>query len=110
MQRKVSRPSSVGRSPISADPSPPAPPLLILLPARVNLLPQVGFVSKSGGMSNELYNVIARAADGIYEGAAGESRGIQGNLEGSGAGNCMESARAACMRPWAARAVCGAGM
>ncbi len=30
---------------------------------------QVGFVSKSGGMSNELYNVIARAADGIFEGA-----------------------------------------
>ena len=30
--------------------------------------PQVGFVSKSGGMSNELYNVIARAADGIFEG------------------------------------------
>ena len=29
---------------------------------------QVGFVSKSGGMSNELYNVIARAADGIFEG------------------------------------------
>jgi len=30
----------------------------------------VGFVSKSGGMSNEMYNVIARAADGIYEGIA----------------------------------------
>ncbi|KAI7836807.1 hypothetical protein COHA_009351 [Chlorella ohadii] len=30
----------------------------------------VGFVSKSGGMSNELYNVIARAADGIFEGIA----------------------------------------
>lgn len=30
----------------------------------------VGFVSKSGGMSNEMYNVIARASDGIYEGIA----------------------------------------
>ncbi len=30
----------------------------------------VGFVSKSGGMSNELYNVIARNADGIAEGIA----------------------------------------
>jgi ATP citrate (pro-S)-lyase len=30
----------------------------------------VGFVSKSGGMSNELYNVLSRAADGIYEGIA----------------------------------------
>ncbi|KMZ62606.1 Citrate (Si)-synthase, Succinate--CoA ligase (ADP-forming) [Zostera marina] len=30
----------------------------------------VGFVSKSGGMSNELYNTIARATDGIYEGIA----------------------------------------
>lgn len=30
----------------------------------------VGFVSKSGGMSNEMYNVCARAANGIYEGVA----------------------------------------
>ncbi|KAJ7571174.1 hypothetical protein O6H91_01G152900 [Diphasiastrum complanatum] len=30
----------------------------------------VGFVSKSGGMSNELYNVLSRATDGIYEGIA----------------------------------------
>ena len=40
--------------------------------------PQVGFVSKSGGMSNEMYNVVARAADGIYEGesAAGAALGV----------------------------------
>ncbi|XP_074291872.1 ATP-citrate synthase beta chain protein 1-like isoform X2 [Silene latifolia] len=30
----------------------------------------VGFVSKSGGMSNELYNTIAGVTDGIYEGIA----------------------------------------
>ena len=30
----------------------------------------VGFVSKSGGMSNESYNIIARNADGVYEGIA----------------------------------------
>ncbi|MHA1409782.1 MAG: citrate/2-methylcitrate synthase [Candidatus Odinarchaeia archaeon] len=30
----------------------------------------VGFVSKSGGMSNEMYNIISRNADGIYEGIA----------------------------------------
>ncbi|EFJ06573.1 hypothetical protein SELMODRAFT_162315 [Selaginella moellendorffii] len=30
----------------------------------------VGFVSKSGGMSNEMYNVIARVTDGLYEGIA----------------------------------------
>lgn len=30
----------------------------------------VGFVSKSGGMSNEMYNTIARFTDGIYEGIA----------------------------------------
>ncbi|GFQ07724.1 ATP-citrate synthase beta chain protein 2 [Phtheirospermum japonicum] len=30
----------------------------------------VGFVSKSGGMSNELYSSIARVTDGIYEGIA----------------------------------------
>ncbi len=30
----------------------------------------VGFVSKSGGMSNEMYNIIARNSDGLYEGVA----------------------------------------
>ncbi|MED6138315.1 ATP-citrate synthase beta chain protein 1 [Stylosanthes scabra] len=30
----------------------------------------VGFVSKSGGMSNEMYNTIGRVTDGIYEGIA----------------------------------------
>ena len=28
----------------------------------------VGFVSKSGGMSNEMYNVLSRVTDGLYEG------------------------------------------
>ncbi len=30
----------------------------------------VGFVSKSGGLSNEMYNVLARTTDGLYEGIA----------------------------------------
>jgi succinyl-CoA synthetase alpha subunit len=30
----------------------------------------VGFVSKSGGLSNEAYNIVARNTDGIYEGIA----------------------------------------
>jgi ATP citrate (pro-S)-lyase len=30
----------------------------------------VGYVSKSGGMSNELNNIIARHTDGVYEGVA----------------------------------------
>eukprot|EP00871_Galdieria_phlegrea_P001144 jgi/Galph1/202/GphlegSOOS_G5002.1 len=30
----------------------------------------VGFVSKSGGLSNEMYNVLARTTDGIFEGIA----------------------------------------
>lgn len=30
----------------------------------------VGFVSKSGGMSNEMYNIVSRNSDGIYEGHA----------------------------------------
>lgn len=30
----------------------------------------VGFVSKSGGLSNEAYNIIARNSDGLYEGIA----------------------------------------
>jgi ATP citrate (pro-S)-lyase len=30
----------------------------------------VGFVSKSGGLSNEMYNMLARTTDGLYEGIA----------------------------------------
>src|SRR3978361_1395898 len=30
----------------------------------------VGYVSKSGGMSNELNNIIANTTDGVYEGVA----------------------------------------
>lgn len=30
----------------------------------------VGFVSKSGGMSNEMYNMLAQTTDGLYEGIA----------------------------------------
>ncbi|GAM22956.1 hypothetical protein SAMD00019534_061310 [Acytostelium subglobosum LB1] len=30
----------------------------------------VGFVSKSGGLSNEMYNVLSKTTDGIYEGIA----------------------------------------
>jgi succinyl-CoA synthetase alpha subunit len=30
----------------------------------------VGFVAKSGGLSNEAYNIVARNSDGIYEGIA----------------------------------------
>jgi len=34
----------------------------------------VGFVSKSGGMSNEMYNVLSRATDGLYEGTCPSGR------------------------------------
>jgi len=30
----------------------------------------VGFVSKSGGMSNEMYNILSRTTNGLYEGIA----------------------------------------
>ncbi|KAG1239851.1 hypothetical protein G6F68_018231 [Rhizopus microsporus] len=30
----------------------------------------VGYVSKSGGMSNELNNIVSRTTDGVYEGVA----------------------------------------
>jgi ATP citrate (pro-S)-lyase len=30
----------------------------------------VGFVSKSGGLSNEMYNMLAQTTDGLYEGVA----------------------------------------
>ena len=30
----------------------------------------VGYVSRSGGMSNELNNIMSRTTDGVYEGVA----------------------------------------
>jgi len=43
----------------------------------------VGFVSKSGGMSNELYNVLSRATDGLYEGGRAPWRSLQGLCTGA---------------------------
>lgn len=34
------------------------------------LLHSVAYVSRSGGMSNELNNIISRTTDGVYEGVA----------------------------------------
>ena len=44
----------------------------------------VGFVSKSGGMSNELYNVLARTTDGLFEGRCLVSWVTDGLFEGTG--------------------------
>ncbi len=41
-----------------------------ILRAKLYRPGSVGLVSKSGGMMNELFNIIARASDGIYEGVA----------------------------------------
>ena len=41
-----------------------------IIDARLNRPGSVGFVSVSGGMSNECYDIIHRNSDGIYEGIA----------------------------------------
>ncbi|MCK4717175.1 MAG: ATP citrate synthase, partial [Thermoplasmata archaeon] len=41
-----------------------------ILMSKLNRKGSVGFVSKSGGMSNEMYNIIARNSDGVFEGHA----------------------------------------
>lgn len=41
-----------------------------ILESRLHLPGSVGFVSKSGGLSNEVYNIVARNTDGLYEGIA----------------------------------------
>ncbi|MBF0409698.1 MAG: ATP citrate synthase [Candidatus Riflebacteria bacterium] len=41
-----------------------------IVSAKLHRAGSVGFVSKSGGMSNEAYNIIARNTDGLYEGIA----------------------------------------
>lgn len=39
-----------------------------ILACKLHRPGSVGFVSKSGGLSNELYNILARTTDGLYEG------------------------------------------
>ncbi|MDR0952705.1 MAG: ATP citrate synthase [Elusimicrobiota bacterium] len=41
-----------------------------IVASKLNRPGSVGFVSKSGGLSNECYNIIARNTDGLYEGIA----------------------------------------
>ncbi|VUT27646.1 MAG: ATP-citrate (pro-S-)-lyase, subunit 2 [Candidatus Syntrophoarchaeum sp. GoM_oil] len=41
-----------------------------ILESKLHRPGSVGFVSKSGGMSNEMYNIIARNTDGLVEGIA----------------------------------------
>ncbi len=41
-----------------------------ILSCKLHRPGSVGFVSKSGGLSNELYNILARTTDGLYEGIA----------------------------------------
>jgi len=41
-----------------------------IIESKLGQAGSVGFVSKSGGLSNEAYNIIARNTDGIYEGIA----------------------------------------
>lgn len=41
-----------------------------ILASKLNKQGSVGFVSKSGGMSNEAYNIIANNTNGLYEGIA----------------------------------------
>lgn len=41
-----------------------------IIASKLHRAGSVGFVSKSGGMSNEAYNIIARNTDGLFEGIA----------------------------------------
>jgi len=41
-----------------------------ILSCKLHRPGSVGFVSKSGGLSNEMYNILARTTDGLYEGIA----------------------------------------
>ncbi|MCK4758095.1 MAG: ATP citrate synthase [Thermoplasmata archaeon] len=41
-----------------------------IIESKLHRAGSVGFVSKSGGLSNEAYNIIARNTDGLYEGIA----------------------------------------
>ena len=41
-----------------------------ILEAKLHRPGSIGFVSKSGGLSNETYNIVARNTDGLYEGIA----------------------------------------
>ncbi len=67
----------------------------------------VGFVSKSGGMSNELYNVLARATDGLFEGAClafgGQRAGVRQLPGGPAARRLLQPTRGPPHTPGGAR-------
>ena len=41
-----------------------------IIEAKLHRPGSVGYVGKSGGLTNETFNIVARNADGIYEGIA----------------------------------------
>jgi ATP citrate (pro-S)-lyase len=41
-----------------------------IISCRLNRPGSVGFVSKSGGLSNEMYNILSQTTDGLFEGIA----------------------------------------
>lgn len=41
-----------------------------ILASKLYRAGSVAYVSRSGGMSNELNNIISRTTDGVYEGVA----------------------------------------
>ena len=41
-----------------------------IIESKLHITGSVGFVSKSGGLSNECYNIVSRNTDGVYEGIA----------------------------------------
>ena len=41
-----------------------------IVASRLHRPGSIGYVSKSGGLSNELNNIVARNTDGVYEGVA----------------------------------------
>ena len=63
-----------------------------IIACKLNRPGSVGFVSKSGGMSNEMYNVLARSTDGLFEGVGGGTvcvcRGRCGERAACGGGRC----------------------
>eukprot|EP00898_Chlorokybus_atmophyticus_P001295 jgi/Chlat1/2166/Chrsp17S00189 len=50
-----------------------------ILASKLHRPGSIGFVSKSGGMSNEMYNVLSRTTDGLYEGIAIGGDGYPGS-------------------------------
>lgn len=73
-----------------------------ILASKLYRAGSVAYVSRSGGMSNELNNIISRTTDGVYEGVAigGDRYMIRLEVRAVSSGKCWCKTISLCIFKW----------